>query len=273
MVRWTIAEIGTLDECSFAADLTCCVGSFSLMLWLYATRSDQRQVVVKLGEPAGDGWSLALEDYQLWAEIQVAGQSRIVAAADIETASWQMVTLLVDREQERITLMIDDVLRDRRWFPNDIPRSFDRLVVGGYSDPTSPHHDTFGRNQSGWVDDLQFFDHLLPPEAISAFAHRNQGDPCAALRIMPPAPQAPVSVHFDASASHLPGGNIRACLWDFGDGSTALGRQVVHVYRYAGEYVVRLTVLGDNHRQAVHETMLTVSAQSGQSAAECQSRT
>lgn len=176
MARWTIADIGTLDEVAFIADLPRSTGSFALMLWLYATRSDQRQVVAKLGEPHGDGWSLALEDRRLWVEIEVAGQSCIIGAADIETAVWQAVVLLVDRGQELATLMIDGTLKDRRWFPNDVPHSFERLIIGGYSDPDGNDDYSFGRGQSGSVDEVQFYDFLPPAEMITAFCSRAQDD-------------------------------------------------------------------------------------------------
>ena len=49
-------------------------------------------------------------------------------------------------------------------------------------------------------------------------------------------------VEFDASESSDPDGEIVELLWDFGDGNTAEGAVVVHVYTEPGEYTVTLTV-------------------------------
>ncbi|MDH4140049.1 MAG: PKD domain-containing protein [Coriobacteriia bacterium] len=53
------------------------------------------------------------------------------------------------------------------------------------------------------------------------------------------------TVKFDGSESHDPDGEIIACDWDFGDGSTADGTEVTHVYDTPGTYAVTLTVTDD----------------------------
>lgn len=50
---------------------------------------------------------------------------------------------------------------------------------------------------------------------------------------------------FNATDAHLPDTQITAYEWDLGDGSTAEGEIVNHVYENAGTYNVTLTVHGD----------------------------
>jgi PKD repeat protein len=51
------------------------------------------------------------------------------------------------------------------------------------------------------------------------------------------------TVQFDASCTTAPEGDtVTAYRWDFGDGQSASGRQVEHIYALAGNYTVTLTV-------------------------------
>jgi PKD repeat protein len=56
----------------------------------------------------------------------------------------------------------------------------------------------------------------------------------------------PVTIDFDASASHDPDGTIIAYAWNFGDGDTATGETVSHEYTSFGTYTVILTVYDDD---------------------------
>ncbi|OOZ39544.1 hypothetical protein BOW53_11190 [Solemya pervernicosa gill symbiont] len=53
------------------------------------------------------------------------------------------------------------------------------------------------------------------------------------------------SVNFDASTSSDIDGSVAEYRWDFGDGSSATGRQVTHLYTTPGKYSVNLTVTDD----------------------------
>ena len=53
-------------------------------------------------------------------------------------------------------------------------------------------------------------------------------------------------VTFEASPSYDPDGTIVEYLWDFGDGSTATGVTVNHVYLEDGNYTVTLNVTDDD---------------------------
>jgi PKD repeat protein len=52
----------------------------------------------------------------------------------------------------------------------------------------------------------------------------------------------PLTVHFDASASQSPNGNIKSYAWNFKDGSTGTGVNVTHTFYEKGVYPVTLTI-------------------------------
>jgi hypothetical protein len=77
---------------------------------------------------------------------------------------------------------------------------------------------------------------------------------------------------FDASGCVDPDGVIVSYLWDFGDGTTGVGKNPTHVYGSPGIYVVTLTVTDDSGLTSSSTQQITVSAEavvpaSGSSAA------
>ncbi len=68
---------------------------------------------------------------------------------------------------------------------------------------------------------------------------------------------APLAVNFDGSSSS-DDGVIISYLWNFGDGTTANGATVSHVFSNVGSYKVELTVTDDNNDQASYEKEITV---------------
>ena len=71
--------------------------------------------------------------------------------------------------------------------------------------------------------------------------------PVASFEADPPGSfLVPVTIDFDASASHDPDGTIVAYAWNFGDGDTATGETVSHEYTSYGTYTVILTVYDDD---------------------------
>ncbi len=54
------------------------------------------------------------------------------------------------------------------------------------------------------------------------------------------------AIEFSAAESEDPDGNILSYEWDFGDGNTATGREVSHLYEKSGTYVARLTIRDDS---------------------------
>jgi PKD repeat protein len=52
---------------------------------------------------------------------------------------------------------------------------------------------------------------------------------------------------FDASNSFDPNGDLVRITWDFGDGVTAYGKKVQHLYKRAGTYQVKLSIIDDKN--------------------------
>ena len=74
--------------------------------------------------------------------------------------------------------------------------------------------------------------------------------PTAAFTVDVSEGSAPLEVHFDASSSTDPDGQIVSYAWNFGDGNTGSGRIVTHTYADPGSYTPSLTVTDD--RGAAH---------------------
>jgi hypothetical protein len=65
------------------------------------------------------------------------------------------------------------------------------------------------------------------------------------------------AISFDASASNLPGFNIKNYFWDFGDGFKDTGINTIHTYREAGVYYLRLgSELVKNNKQELKKSVV-----------------
>lgn len=74
--------------------------------------------------------------------------------------------------------------------------------------------------------------------------------PVAEFFFSPTTGLAPLTVNFDASASHDPDGRIVQYDWIFGDGDTGSGRTASHIFLKKGSYPVKLTVIDDRGKTA-----------------------
>ena len=70
--------------------------------------------------------------------------------------------------------------------------------------------------------------------------------PVAVISASPVSGVAPLAVGFDSVGSSDPDGSIASYAWEFGDGGTASGAAVSHVYTTAGNYTAKLTVTDDS---------------------------
>lgn len=70
----------------------------------------------------------------------------------------------------------------------------------------------------------------------------------------------PLTVSFDASASHDIDGTIDSYQWDFGDGDTGTGSTVSHIFMGAGTYTVNLKVVDNGSATGTAATSITVNA-------------
>jgi len=69
--------------------------------------------------------------------------------------------------------------------------------------------------------------------------------PVARFSATPVEGKAPLTVHFDASASYDPDGRIVKFHWDFGDRTRGVGTPICHTFHSAGVYTVSLVVVDD----------------------------
>ncbi|MDO8954849.1 MAG: PKD domain-containing protein, partial [Gammaproteobacteria bacterium] len=71
---------------------------------------------------------------------------------------------------------------------------------------------------------------------------------------------APLDVGFDGAYSTDDDGTVTNYLWNFGDGNSATGANVSHVYTTAGSFTAKLTVTDDKGAQATYDGLIVVEA-------------
>ncbi|HET7338652.1 MAG TPA: PKD domain-containing protein [Candidatus Dormibacteraeota bacterium] len=69
---------------------------------------------------------------------------------------------------------------------------------------------------------------------------------------------APLTVAFDAAASHDPDGTIASYAWDFGDGTIGTGATISHTFTHPGNFAIRLIVSDDGGAQGFTESSVLV---------------
>jgi len=84
--------------------------------------------------------------------------------------------------------------------------------------------------------------------------------PNASFNASPSSPIAGASVQFDGQVSSDPDGSIVSYAWSFGDGGTAVGPVVSHVFANGGNYQVRLTVTDNGGASNTYAYTLAVAS-------------
>lgn len=84
------------------------------------------------------------------------------------------------------------------------------------------------------------------------------GPPRASFSFTPLTPIVGEPVTFDASSSADPDGTIASYTWDFGDGTTGIGRVAQHTYALSGPYTVVLRVTDDEGLWDMESALVTV---------------
>ncbi|MBI4605030.1 MAG: PKD domain-containing protein [Planctomycetes bacterium] len=98
----------------------------------------------------------------------------------------------------------------------------------------------------GLIDEMAVYDFVLPPERIQEHYAVGSARPIARITAQPTIGTEPLEVAFDGSASSAPPGvALKSYQWSFGDGQSAAGAKVTHVYAKRGKYTVTLTVTAD----------------------------
>jgi parallel beta-helix repeat protein len=86
------------------------------------------------------------------------------------------------------------------------------------------------------------------------------GTPFADFVWSPSAPEVNELVTFDASASKPIGGEIISYEWNFGDGSSASGKIVTHIYATVGTFTVTLNITDSEGLWAIEQKRIEVKA-------------
>jgi glucose/arabinose dehydrogenase/chitodextrinase len=110
---------------------------------------------------------------------------------------------------------------------------------------SSAVHLTFGPNGSGRSLYYTTFSGGGQVRRINYTGNANRA-PIASFRASLRSGGVPLVVSFDASASTDPDGNALTYSWDFGDGTTGLGRTIQKTFTKAGKFSVVLTVRDSN---------------------------
>jgi hypothetical protein len=91
------------------------------------------------------------------------------------------------------------------------------------------------------------------------FAGPKDGSPVASFAFQPdPGVIVNNVVKFDASDSFPQKGELVSLRWNFGDGATAEGMMTEHSYNDTGSYLVELTVLDSNGKEAISTAVVNV---------------
>ncbi len=252
LAQWLIAQIGTLDKHAFRMALPEIGASFTLSLWFYAMRYGGRQVIARLNSPDVDGWGVVLENQRI--TVEYGRDDSIIARAEGPIAGlehWAHVALTFAAETGCIRVFAGADTGEATIDPIDpsVPRE---LILGGYTDPAGGHYDyTFGRDGTGLVDDVRIYGRVLDADEIAGLS-QIRGDPPVADFSIGAVGDAPCVVSFSANGSE----GTRGVVWNFGDGSMALGRSVEHRFDYAGQYRIQMTAISAGHRQSSAEATL-----------------
>lgn len=238
---WTLADLLALSAQSITlAHPALESAHWTLVLWLYPTRLDRRQVILHAGDASAPVLELALEAERL----SLACADQVTATPLLDAHRWYRVVIAVDRTRARIVAWLDGVPFTP---PLDAaPPPFAQVTVGGYTDPAGGHFEhTFGRQGQGFIGEMTLFaDSLtaydLPPrEPASA----------PALSAAPRLTVDPASPVVTLSIPDVP--QLKHVLWNFGDGQVAAGASVCHAYAFAGEYRAEVVVT-DQHYESAH---------------------
>lgn len=248
--RWTIHEIGTLNQVSFKTQLSTQLGSeFTLTFWYCAKQGKKKQVIILVK----DLLEVYLEDgtfvFELFSDSELPSSLK---TSEPETEKWHHVAIIVG---EMTQLYLDGHLVQTQALVEAITiQPTYELSIGGYTDAAGGHFDyTFGRNQKGWVDDVRWYSHALAAQDIHALQPRRISMPEVNIQVR----------HLENGLTEFTAtptleNNKQIALWNFGDSHSDVGTTVTHEYIYSGTYPVRLTVVNSDYQQVSYVEIIDV---------------
>lgn len=254
--------MGTLNESPFTASAPVPLAqSYSVAFWYTATDVRRTQVLVSQGavHPEDPGWRLSISDSLL--SFTIIDDDHYFREATIKVPppnTWVQVIATIDAARNIIRLQsprIASVTVQTTSFA--VTPESDSLIVGGYTDPAGGHFDcTFGRNATGLIDDLRVFTSALPlsePTAPGTSSMVQVSEPTIVSESLT---QAPSEVTFRVNPDEY--SSILACVWDFSDGSRAIGHEATHHFEFGGNHTVSLTAMGHDYSSSTVHTSITV---------------
>lgn len=104
----------------------------------------------------------------------------------------------------------------------------------------------------------------ISSDAGTAYSHITYGlsstnvSPVSVSTATPVSGSAPLEVSFSGTSSYDPDGSISSYLWNFGDGASATGAVVSHIYSTPGSHTAQLTVTDNQGAQHTSSIIITV---------------
>jgi sialidase-1 len=257
----TLDDIGNLDKYAYRSLVPADVSSsLSVAFWFYSEPESGKRVLINVNNVEEDqtGWSFFLLENTLVFRVKLTAElSSQVACPINEYGIWAHASGTVDLQSGLQALYLNGILVASTQLHLDstqrhsLCKDGQELVVGGYTDPAGGHYDhTFGRNGTGMIDQVFFYNRVLLSEEIRAYVPRTRQASVARFTALPICGEAPLEVWFDAEITEEKRRPIRYCFWDMGDRQKRQGTKVLHRYDYAGDYTVKLTVVDEDYATA-----------------------
>jgi len=141
--------------------------------------------------------------------------------------------------------------------PDFTPDQVEGFLFAACSDLDDPEDET----------DDTYFGHGLVDAAETLYLAGAVGvndAPVVIISVTPSEGIAPLAVTADGSGSYDSDGSVVSWSWDLGDGNSAEGSSVTHVYQAAGTYTIILTVQDDDGATATDAVTITVLTSGGE---------
>ncbi len=272
LLKLDLADIGPLHHNAFRVQAPKLVTNvFAICLWLSPGSTSDTKVIANCGnmELTQPGWTIYVSNAELTFRVNLTGSYSLAFSIPLPNdGQWHHFTVNVFAALEGVDVFLDgQQCRANRGNAQALGetgavRITDDLSVGGYTDAAGGHFDfRFGRTENEWVDDLRIYARALTAEEVNGFFRDSSTRLNACVHVTPRRNTAPATLTFDASAS-TESANLIAYLWEFSDGSRAVGATTCKQFAVAGRYVARLTVIDHAHASASKEQIVTLDGDS-----------
>jgi len=262
LLKLKIADIGLLNDGAFEHPMPqLSTASYTLCFWFHMSENSGLKIIVNHANKTitQTGWTVYLQNLNLNFRANLDGKECKQLTTSVEkTAGWQHFAVTISQETKTITAFLNGSSDGwRQQSPEELVESGSvdnnqNLIIGGYTDTAGGHFNfRFGESKTELVDDLRLYPRTFAEQEIKGFLSTNDTPIKAAFR----AHQDLTTniVYFNANASE---GKNLSYLWNFGDGTGALGEKVEHSYAYCAEFEVTLRIFDEAHKEATATSIL-----------------